>query len=193
MPSSTRTDLDPRTDGGLIAAASTSPEAFGVFYNRHFKNLTAYYLARTFDRDISFDLASETFAVALANLDRYDPSRGEPAQWLYGIAGNQLKQFFRKQKLSRKARRKLQIRTPTTPTGGWEAIETADARLDRNRLAAALQRVPAKNREAVRLRVIAELSYEQIAEQLDCTPSAASNRVMRGLRQFSHHFEAGTP
>ncbi len=192
MPSSTRIDSDPRTDGGLIAAASTNPEAFGVFYNRHFKNVTAYFLARTFDRDIAFDLASETFAVTLTSLAKFDPSRGEPSQWLYGIAGNQLKQFFRKQKRSRRTREKLNIHTPPTPTQGWEAIETADARLDRTQLVAALKKVPIKNRAAVRLRVIEELSYEQIADQLQCTPSAASNRVMRGLRQFAHHYDTGT-
>ncbi len=40
-------------------------------------------------------------------------------------------------------------------------------------------------REALRLRVIDELSYEEIASRLQCAETAARQRVSRGLRRMA--------
>lgn len=189
MASSTPKDSDPRSDEQLLAATPTDPEAFGVFYNRNFDPILAYFWARTRDRDAASELTAETFASALQAIHRYDPARGNAGQWLYGIAGNQLKKFWRRNKASDRARKRLEIRTPPTATTGWEAIEAADARLDSTRLAAALQRLPPKNRDAVRLRVIDQLDYEDISQRLGCKPGAARVRVMRGLRRLQAEFD----
>lgn len=69
------------------------------------------------------------------------------------------------------------IITPTTPESGWEAIEAIDAEIDKDRLAAALSRVPAKSREAVRLRIIEQIDYGEIARKMGCTHGSARSLV----------------
>ena len=98
--------------------------------------------------------------------------------------------FWRRQKVSRRARERLRIITPVTPAIGWEDLESVEARIDAGRLHAALARVPVKNREAVRLRVVEERDYAEIAEQLSCTAGAARVRVLRGLRQLEIEFDS---
>lgn len=186
---------DQRSDVELLAAASRDPEAFGVFYANNFRPLLAFFWSRTRDRDVASDLTAETFAAALAGVSRYDPAKGTPRQWLYGIANNLLKRLWRTRRVSSTARRKLQIQTPPTAMTGWDEIEAADARLDADRLAGdrladALGRVPPKSREAVRLRIIEQLEYGEIAHRIGCKPGAARGLVFRGLRRLRDEFEA---
>ena len=178
------------TDAELLRKTRHDPEAFVGFYARHFRPVLAYFWTRTRDRDMSADLTAETFAGALIGADRYDPAKGTPQQWLYGIANNQLKAMWRSQRVSLRARRRLEVATPATPDSGWEEIEGIEAGIDRDRLATALARVPAKSREAVRLRIIEQLDYGEIARRMGCARSSARSLVFRGLRRLSDEFDA---
>ena len=127
---------------------------------------------------------------ALANVERFDPAKGSAQQWLYGIANNQLKRMWRWHRVSSAARHRLQVQTPSTAAAGWEEIAAADARLDADRLARALDRVAPRSREAVRLRIIEQLDYTDIAQQMGCEPGSARSLVMRGLRRLREEFDA---
>ena len=162
---------------------SSGSNTIGIHYAS-----TAY--SGSSDRDLGSDLTAETFAVALASVERFNPAKGSPQQWLYGIANNQLKRLWRRNRVSSAARRRLQIQTPSTAATGWEEIEAADARLDADRLAQALDRVAPKSREAVRLRIIEQLDYTEIADTLGCRPGTARSLVMRGLRRLRDEFDA---
>lgn len=82
---------DRRSDSQLLLDARHDREAFGEFYSRNFRPLLTYVWRRTYDRDVASDLVAETFAAALLNVARYDPAKGIPQQWLYGIANNHSK------------------------------------------------------------------------------------------------------
>jgi RNA polymerase sigma-70 factor (ECF subfamily) len=184
----TNSDDDERSDAELLIATADDPEAFAVFYTRNFTPLIAFFWTRTRSRHDASDLTAETFAAALESAHRYNPKMGTPSQWLYGIANNKLKRFWRYNQASDRARRRLQIVTPPTATTGWEAIEAADARIDAEGLSAALERLPVKLRETVRLRVIEQLDYAVISDRLGCTQGAARVRVLRGLRRLEAEF-----
>ncbi len=181
---------DPRNDAEVLVDASQNPEAFGTFYLRNIRSITVYFFSRTRDHDDSSELAAETFAVALSNVGRYDPAKGTPQQWLFGIARNQLKTFWRKNRVSLKTCRKLKVQMPPTADTGWQEIEVADARLDADHLSKALSRVPPRSREAVRLRMLKQLDYSEIAEMLECKPATARSLVQRGLRRLADEFDS---
>ncbi len=112
-------DSERRADAELLAATRLDPEAFSVFYNRHFDNIITYFWRRIRDRDVAADLTAETFAAALEPLHRFDPDKGNPSQWLYGIAANLLKKFWRTRSASDRARTGSNYRRPRhQPTGG---------------------------------------------------------------------------
>ena len=186
---SARWKEDHRSDAELLVDARRDPEAFAEFYKRNVRSMITYFWNRTRDRDVTSDLVAETFTVTLESVDRYNPAKGNPRQWLYGIANNQLKRLWRSKRVSANARHRLELQTPPTATTGWEEIEAADARLDGDRIAEALARVPARSREAVRLRVIEQLDYSEIAQQLGCKPKSARDLVFRGLRRLRTEFD----
>jgi len=182
---------DPRTDAELLAATQSDAEAFGVFYDRHFRSLFGYFWVRTRDGEVAADLCAETFATVLSQLASFDPTRGNPSQWMYGIAGNLLKRFWRTTAASRRARDKLGIQVIDLRVDISEEFVVAEAGLDSERLHSALERLPARYRQAVRLRVVQEMPYAEIADRIGCSNNTARVRVLRGLKRLRTEFESG--
>ena len=67
-------------------------EAFEEFFERQFDSVYGY-LSRRVGPELGRDLASETFTRAFAGRKKFDPRRGEPRAWLFGIAHNLLRQL----------------------------------------------------------------------------------------------------
>jgi RNA polymerase sigma-70 factor (ECF subfamily) len=65
------------------------------------------------------------------------------------------------------------------------AIARLDASAVAERLQAAVDALPAAYREAVKLRVVDELSYGEAAAQMACSEPTARVRVHRSLRALS--------
>jgi DNA-directed RNA polymerase specialized sigma24 family protein len=85
--------MDPRTDGELLVASASDPEAFGTFYRRHARGLLRFFRRRGASAELALDLTAQTFAAALEASPRYE-LRPEPARnWLYGIAWNRMDQL----------------------------------------------------------------------------------------------------
>lgn len=171
-------------DRALLRRAATDPRAFGSFYQRHAHDLLSYCHRRTRDPDVAADLVAESFAIALEQLDRFDPERGEPVQWLYGITNNQLRRFWRTQKVADRARQRLGIPAIDLDEASATAISSIDDAMAGAPLLAALERLPHRLREAVRLRIVDGLDYPEIADVLGCSPGNARVRVFRGLRRL---------
>ncbi len=179
------------TDAELIVASRDDPRAFRQLYDRRADELLAYFYRRVFDPEVAADLLAETFAVAFAKRHRFR-DRGVPGvAWLYGIARKELSHWFRHQQVERRALAKLGVDVPELDEESIGAMETS-ADLDgyRAALAAALEQISASERDAVRLRVVSELSYGEIAARLRCSEAAARTRVCRGLARLSELMEA---
>lgn len=168
------------SDASLLAAARHDPDAFRELYERHAQSVHQYFVRRTGSRATALDLTAETFAQAWLVRARFrDEADGSAAPWIYGIARNVLLMSIRRGAIERRATGRLglqeQLDRPQcvedpVPESTW--AEGADELLDT---------LPAPQREAVRLRVLEDLEYSDIACQLGTTPGAARLRVHRGL------------
>ena len=179
------------TDAELIAASRSDPHAFRELYDRHADDLLAYFYRRVRDAEVAADLLAETFAVAFERRARFR-DRGRPgAAWLYGIAAHELSHFYRRRSVELRAARRIGLAVPSLDDESIARIEQlADGREDHAAVAAALERLPAGVRDAVRLRVVGELDYAEIAERLRCSEGAARTRVHRGLAHLNRVMEA---
>src|SRR5581483_1467236 len=162
------------TDAELLAAARTDATAFRAFYERYAERVYGYHLRRTREPEAAHDLTAETFAQAWLSRRRFrDRAGGTAGPWLFAIARNVLVGSVRKQQLERKAceRLGLLVEAQAEPHETW--LEGLDD---------VLEDVP----DAVRLRVVDELEYEDVARRLGTTPAAARVRVHRGLSSLRH-------
>jgi DNA-directed RNA polymerase specialized sigma24 family protein len=114
---------DPRTDGELLVATATDPEAFGTFFRRHVRGILGFFRRRGAGPEVALDLTAETFAAALEASKRYQ-LRPEPARnWLYGIAWNKLHEAQRLGRAEHGARRALPVAPIVLTDAGIERIE----------------------------------------------------------------------
>ncbi len=180
-----------RSDAELIVASRGDPHAFRELYDRWADTLLAYFYRRVLNAEVAADLLAETFAVAFEARGRFRDV-GKPAgAWLYGIARRELSHYFRRRHVELRAARRLGIQIPALDQESTAAIEAlVDADAQRTALTQAMSRMSPAERDAVQLRVVAELDYEEIAVRLSCSESAARVRVHRGLARLSQEMEA---
>jgi RNA polymerase sigma factor (sigma-70 family) len=174
----------PRSDAELIKASRSDPAAFEELMARHAALLDRWLRAQTGDAAVAHELLAETFAAAWLGARRFRGSGdGSGAAWLYGIARNLLRAHYRRGRLETAARRRLGMATPTSHE---DATEEITDRIDAVELApavrAAFAELTAEQQQAIAYRVIDQLSYEEIAAQLQCTATTARSRVFRGLQ-----------
>jgi RNA polymerase sigma-70 factor, ECF subfamily len=178
-------------DAELIVASRRDPAAFRELYDRWADRLLAYFYRRVLDAEVAADLLAETFAVAYERRSRFRDMGKPGGAWLYGIAAKELSHWFRRQEVERRAIRRLGLEVPELDDESIARIEAlADVGQHREALAAALERMTGAEREAVRLRVVGELGYAEIATRLDCTEGAARRRVHRGLARLNNLMQA---
>jgi RNA polymerase sigma-70 factor (ECF subfamily) len=65
----------------------------------------------------------------------------------------------------------------------------ADLPAIRGIVAGALDSLPTGERQAVSLRVVQDLDYDEVSRALHCSPEAARARVSRGLRRLQRLLE----
>jgi RNA polymerase sigma factor (sigma-70 family) len=181
------------SDAELARRARRDPDAFLRLYIRHAPAIHRWLRARVRDEDAALDLTAETFAQALTAIRRYRAETGAFAAWLHGIAQNLLLVYLRERRVESAARKRLAM-----PLGRYAGeFEDVDRRLIaeacRAELAGALQALPHKQREALELRVLKQLPYEEIGSRLGCSTGAARVRVTRALRALHSHFEGAHP
>jgi RNA polymerase sigma-70 factor (ECF subfamily) len=176
-------DLLEASDGELLVASRSNPDAFAAFYDRYEGSVVGYFARRTGDPEVAADLTAEVFAAALGASHRYRAESPSAAGWLFAIAHNKLVKSLRCGRVEADARRRLGIREP---------IELAAEELERVESAASandwvielLDRLPPLQRDAVRARIVDERSYPDIAGELQTSELVVRQRVSRGLSKL---------
>jgi len=176
------------TDDEILIQSRDTPDTFGEFFDHHYDDVLGYFVARVRSPDDAADLCAETLAAALEGRFRFDPERGTARQWLFGIARNKLSHYWRDLQVSRVARDRLGVRIIEVDDDNFSAIARVEAEADRGALLDALDRLPTEQARAVRLRIVEELDYAEIAIVLGCRKGAVRVRVHRGLRRLKTEF-----
>jgi RNA polymerase sigma-70 factor, ECF subfamily len=179
------------TDAELILASRNDARAFRELYDRWADRLLAYFYRRVLDAEVAADLLAETFAVAFERRHKFRDVGRPGGAWLYGIAAKELSHWFRRQEVERRAVRRMGLEVPALDAESVSRIEAlVDADEHRAALATALEQMTGGERDAVRLRVIGELGYGEIAARLGCSEGAARRRVHRGLARLNNLMQA---
>jgi len=173
---------DQRSDANLLRAASTEPEAFSALYARHVGTVYRWLALRI--EWAASDLTAETFARAWLARGRFRDDRdGSALPWLLGIAANLLADAARRDRIETRARRRLGLPLDLAAEDGYTEVEQ---RLSpRVALARHLELLAPHERDALELRIVDELSYEEVAARLEIRPAAARLRVSRALRRLA--------
>ena len=178
-----------------LIRARREPTAFTDFYAAHSRQLLVFFARRTFDVEAARDLTAETFAQAFEHRSRFrGHTDAEAGAWLYGIARHQLSRYARKGVVERKAVNRLGIRLPTVTEDDYERIvELAGLTQLRDRVTAAFGELSDDQRDALRLRVIDERPYPEVAQTLGISEQTARARVSKALRRLADAIDLASP
>jgi RNA polymerase sigma factor (sigma-70 family) len=166
-------------------------EEFMAVYQREREGVIVFLTRRTLDAQLAAEMTAETLAIALREwVKLHGRSVEEQRAWLLTVARRQLSRYLRRLRVERRALERLGIEVPRMLEDDVARIE-ALAGVDelRGALTRELERLSAEQREAVRLRVVEERSYEEIAQTLGISEQAARARVSRGLRALGRALE----
>jgi RNA polymerase sigma-70 factor (ECF subfamily) len=166
-------------------------EAFSLLYEHEGEALLIFLARRTLDAELAVDLTAETFAIALGSWSKL---RGlellQQRAWLFTVARRQYAGYVRRARVERRAVARLGIQVPTAH---HEDLLLIEQRAGFGELRAALgrelSRLGRDQREALRLRVVEERPYEEVARRLGVSEQVARARVSRGLRALTAALE----
>ena len=170
-------------------------DAFEQLLLEHQKNVYNVCYRMAGNPDDAMDLSQETFLRAWRCLDQYQFASAF-STWLYRLCSNICIDFLR--------RRRRQQTVPLTfeDADGEEQTyavpdaqplpeEQVELKLTRETLAAAMAQLLPEHRAVLQLRVVNEMSYEQIADVLDIQIGTVKSRLSRARNQLKKILERG--
>ena len=180
--------------------SSGDDSAFLEFYRRHQAGLYRFALHMSGRPESAADVVQETFLTLIRHSGKFNPEKGAPAAFLYGIARNHLRKLFDKEaryvplpddldNSHAPARIEMQLRANGNGQSAWntngtsgttgailydlEHAQTAD--LVRN----AVLTLPDHYREPVTLCDLEGKSYSEAAALLECPVGTVRSRLNR--------------
>jgi RNA polymerase sigma factor (sigma-70 family) len=187
-PAAINQTMSTDSDASVISDSLRDPERFELVFDRHFPTIYRY-LRRRVGEDLARELVAETFLRAFQARDRSPAQAASALPWLYGIAANLLRMSHRREERRLRAyARAAAQEVAGTGDGGVE--ERLDAIALRPQLAGALAALSPALREVLMLHAWSELSHEEIAQALQCSPAAVRTRLHRARSQVESHLSA---
>jgi RNA polymerase sigma factor (sigma-70 family) len=166
----------------LVASAEEAPRAGDLAFDRLYRSsrddLYAYVASLLRDDSAAEEVTALTFERAYRKRHRFDPERGEPRAWLFGIARNAALDELR--------RRGRQAELAADPadldaTGAAESAESSERRLA---VSAALERLAPGDRELIALKYFAGLGNAEIAQVIGTSESNAGTKLHRAMTKL---------
>ena len=174
-------------DFDLICSASNGDEsAFHSLIDRHMKSLFRTALALTGNRADAEDVVQETFMGAFRGLKRFD-GRSSVKTWLYAILTRQAAKGWHK---SRHIRAAAPIGPDEVEPVAPRKSESAESSGQRMDLMAAIASLPDVYREALVLREVDGLKYEEIARTLKLPRGTVESRIFRARAELRNKLKS---
>jgi RNA polymerase sigma factor (sigma-70 family) len=170
-------------------AKAGDQKAFAELMQRYKDSIYFMALKMVNNRDDAMDITVETFEKAFENLDKYKPDFAF-STWLFRIGTNNCIDFIRKKKQHIISINRgsddgedvtLQIKADVL-----NPEEDSIKKEQRENLRGMVDKLPQRYRTLVTLRYYEELSYEEIAAQLDCPLGTVKAQLFRAHSLLSH-------
>jgi len=174
----------------LVAEATDAPRtgdlAFDRLYRSSRDDVYAYVASLLRDAPAAEEVTAAAFERAYRKRRRFDPERGEPRAWLFGIARNAALDELR--------RRGRQAELTAEPEDhDAQALDEGAERSERRlTVSAALERLQPQERELIALKFFAGLDNREIARVLGIGESNAGTRLHRAMNKLREACDGDT-
>jgi len=167
----------------IVRAKAGDHSAFTQIYERYAPAIYRYIYFRVGEAELAEDLQAEVFLRMLEGLHRYE-DRGWPiSAWLYRIARDRTIDIIR--------RRRNRQHVPLETWGGsCEGPENSvSAQLEYEELNRTLNDLTDEQRQVIQMRFMAEMSIQEVAQELGRTEGSVKALQHRGLQSLARRLQ----
>lgn len=165
----------------LMKMKQGEEDAFDKFIRKYYEEILKYCTYHCFDSEYARDLTQETFLRFFANLSAYQ-YYGKTKNYLYTIAGNLCKNYYKKKKEDVMDKEGLQAKAGA-------AADPFAGVLDQMEMQAALAGLSEEFREVLILYYFQELKLKEIAGVLGIGLPLVKYRMRQAKQQLKEFFE----
>jgi RNA polymerase sigma-70 factor (ECF subfamily) len=168
-----------------LAGEDSAWEALLRTHTRKIYNLCYRFTGRVEEAE---DVTQEVFIKVFQTLKSYDAAQGSFSTWLNRVARNHLVDHYRRSRKDR-VTSSLEDELPAAeekPSPHMEPTGQVELRERRETLQLALDKLSPDLREAVILRDLRDLDYEEIASVLRVPQGTVKSRINRGRLELAH-------
>ena len=175
-----RLDVDARTIQRVLEG---DPSALAYIYDTYAKPIYRYHFSRVGNAPDAEDLTAQTFLAVIESLAVYQ-HRDRFTAWIFQIARNKVTDHFRQD------HNHGEIHESVADPAQGDALEAVIWNESRSRLKSLIHLLDEDERELIRLRYTAELSFVEIAQLLGRKEDAVRKATRRILDRLSIQMEA---
>ncbi len=165
----------PREGGPADAAIAE----FEALYRANVAAVTAYFARRSAEPQTVADLTADTFVQAITSFATFDPRKGTPRAWVFGIARRIYAAHCQAHSQQRSSVERLAGRRELAPDEVGDLIDRIDAERAGRALVTGLTTLPPADRAVVELVDLAGLQAKEAAHVLGVAPGTLRIRLMR--------------
>ena len=171
----------------LAVEALNDEDAFTEIYQHFYPRVHKFILAKVVDEEAADEIISETFFKMYDNLRKYDPNRAAFSTWLYNIALNEMKMFWRKKNYrgehEENFNEEIEISAPEFEEPEQKFLQGEQA----DKIRAALEKISERERKIIEMTYWLNYPPRKIAEVLDLKPNTVSvilKRAKENLKKY---------
>jgi len=176
--------LSKLSDGELVALyLQGNSKGFEVLIQKHKNKIYAFILSKIRNKDLAEDIFQETFIKVINSLQKgkYN-EEGKFLPWVMRIANNLVIDYFRKAK-------KMRTIAPTNDFDIFDILQDGEKNIEDNLvndqihkdLRKLIEYLPEDQKEVLKMRYYAELSFKEISESTGVSINTALGRMRYAL------------
>ena len=179
----------------LIEQTKADPDAFGIIFDTHYHMILRYTTRRTGDVSVAQDITSEVFFKALKNIQKFTWQGVPISAWLYRIATNELRMYYRTTKYttSLDELRENSDFEPIEERDFVKELEQAQFEIDRQNEFILAQKLIDQLRipyqEVIALRFGEKKKISEIAEILGKREGTVKSLLSRAMKKLSQEMQ----
>lgn len=169
----------------MVVKSETNELNVEALYKRYHRQVYALAWSILKDQDEALDAVHDAFVKVMRSAERFE-GRSTTFSWLYRIVVNVC--IDRRRKKYRSHEQALdeatERRSSAPPTSAFEPNAAFEANLLRSALDAGIQGLSEQHRAVIVMRELQGMTYEQIAEGIECPKGTVMSRLFHARRKL---------
>lgn len=159
---------------------------FERYFLKYYQRLSAYVYKKVSDIHIAEDIAMDSFVACWENYDKFDPDKASFQTWLFVVANNRIKNYYRDKKEYVQLNEDVMSDEKNYADDIIQAVALTQMR---EHLANALEALPELNRKIIIYRYYLKKNSTEISEMTGLTPENIRSRLSRSLDKIKEYFD----